>query len=116
MPESSGSRESKRAFWRQELELWRERGQSAAAFCRERGLSYATFLYYRRRDKVSAEPAATRGTFVPVPATALGEVRSWCDPLAPIRVRVAGTIIEVGPGFDSSVLRAVVDVLQGRAS
>ncbi len=40
---------SKLSTWMKRVEAWRESGQSAAAFCRSRDLTYSQFVYWQRR-------------------------------------------------------------------
>ena len=51
------------AQWRALIEQHASSGLSIAAFCREHGLSQASFYQWRRR-LVSSEPAETSGGFV----------------------------------------------------
>lgn len=54
---------SKHAKWSAQIEAWRTSGQSAAAFCRARGLAYAQFVYWQRKLR---EPIAAGAALVPV--------------------------------------------------
>ena len=50
---------SKLSTWMKRVEAWRESGQSAAAFCRSRDLTYSQFVYWQRRlrgDALSLVP------------------------------------------------------------
>jgi hypothetical protein len=51
---------SKAAVWSKRLAAWRSGNESAAAFCRSRGLSYSQFVYWQRRS------AAAQRALVPV--------------------------------------------------
>lgn len=39
---------SKQTGWAKRIEAWQASGQSAAAFCRSRGLAYSQFVYWQR--------------------------------------------------------------------
>jgi hypothetical protein len=46
----------KQALWRARIDEWRESGLSQSRYCRERGISLATFGYWKRRlDEKSEE-------------------------------------------------------------
>lgn len=40
----------KAALWSKRIEAWRSSGESAAGWCRARGLSYSQFVYWQRRS------------------------------------------------------------------
>lgn len=44
---------SKRSLWAKRIESWRESGQSAAGFCRSRGLPYSQFVYWQHRVRAN---------------------------------------------------------------
>lgn len=41
--------EQNRQRWKETIELWRGSGLSGAAWCRQNGVKYDLFLYYKRR-------------------------------------------------------------------
>ena len=43
----------KRSMWLKQMSAWRESGQSAAAFCRSRELTYSQFIYWQRVVRTS---------------------------------------------------------------
>ena len=102
--------EARRQEWEAWLELWRESGKSAAAWCRENSLPYWKFNYWRRRlDPTSPEEAGQAG--------AAFTLLSGAEPDGG-----TGVVLEVGrvrllvqPGFDPNVLASVVGALAGRA-
>jgi hypothetical protein len=51
---------SKAVVWSKRLAAWRSGNESAAGFCRSRGLSYSQFVYWQRRS------VAAQGALVPV--------------------------------------------------
>lgn len=64
---------SRSAVWSKRVAAWRSSGESAAAYCRARGLSYSKFVYWRRRSSVMAAVPVVVGT---LPAA---EVRTGSD-------------------------------------
>ena len=45
--------------WQQQLAAWQATGQSGAAFCREHGLTYHRFCYWRRKLITAQLPQTT---------------------------------------------------------
>jgi hypothetical protein len=83
---------------------WRASGVSMAAYCRQHGLSYSAFVWWRRRLE-KAITTASPLTLIPVAAPASSG--------GAIVVRLpSGIGIEVGRGFDAALLSAVVHALQ----
>ena len=92
---------------------WRisaDSGLSIRDFCRGRGLHESAFYFWRReltqRDRRQPSRAAsTQLAFVPVRVIAS----------VPLEVVLrSGQVVRVGPGFEATHLRAVVDALEGR--
>ena len=75
---SKAATETLSGFWQQQIDTWKESGQSQQAFCRSNDLSYHQFLYWRRKfDGRSAEnQSPPSSALVPViyrpPSTAVG--------------------------------------------
>lgn len=87
---------------------WRASGVSMAAYCRQHGLSYGTFVRWRQRIERMITPASPL-TLIPVVAS-LPSGRA-------ITIRLPNGIgIEVEPGFDAGVLSAVMRALQVSSS
>ncbi len=57
---------SKRAVWMQRIEAWQASGESAAAFCRSQGLSYAQGTYWQRALRRSEPEREVAPVLVPV--------------------------------------------------
>lgn len=77
----------KAAVWRGHLAAWRASEQSAAAFCRSRGLAYAQFVYWQRKLQDVA-------AFVPVQVEAPVRSSDWSLELTlpnGVSLRVTGT-------------------------
>lgn len=94
----------RRQQWERRIARWHASGVSMAAYCRQHELSYAAFVWWRRRLGQAIAPALPL-TLIPVVApTSSGGA---------IVIRLpSGIGIEVEPGFDAGVLSAVVGVLQ----
>ena len=75
-------------------------GSSAAAFCREKGLAYQTFLNWRRRSALSLaqEPRTSESEFVEVelPASASTPGRGSADPAVEL-ILAGGSILRIYP-------------------
>ena len=104
------SREEVRNQWRRLVEEFRESGETAAAWCRERGLNPEEFHRWVRKfaDETPAkEPVAAAAIqWLPVQiADAQGD-----DP-STLVVHVGSAAIEVRSGFSPSLLKQVVRVL-----
>jgi hypothetical protein len=67
MPSKAKS-ETLTAQWEPLVETWRCSGQTQKAFCRERGLSYDQFVYWRRKlaQRDADQPQRTLSALVPV--------------------------------------------------
>ncbi|MBA8885605.1 IS66 family insertion sequence element accessory protein TnpA [Dokdonella fugitiva] len=56
--------QGKATVWSKRIVAWRSSGESAAAYCRARGLSYSQFVYWQRRSSalvpvaIETRPAA----------------------------------------------------------
>ena len=99
---TTASREGNRERWRGIVAEQRASGESKRAFCRGRGISYASFLQWSRRFGED-EGAGPAGTFC--------ELRVGAPPA--FEVQVGGVVVRVGSGFDAGelarLLRAVFE-------
>lgn len=92
--------------WCAELERWEKTGLSAAAYCRERGLTYSTFGYYKRKKETAVRPQLV----------ALGEFgRADHQALRPsgVAVRMDGSCcaVAVTRDFDEPTLLRVLAIV-----
>lgn len=55
-------------FWRDHIDAWSHSDQSQAAYCRDQGLAYYRFTYWKQKldQTPSPVPDARKGGFVPV--------------------------------------------------
>ena len=92
--------------WQSRLESFTQEGKTVKAWCSEHGIPEHQFHYWRRRLAEMSTPAATPnvggGWMAVVPES----------PPGGMTVRVGGATIEVRPGFDGTLLRAVVRALE----
>jgi hypothetical protein len=93
------------AKWRGLLSEQLESGQSAAVFCRERGL--AVWAFYAWKKRVREAEAAKFVEVAMKPVKPAGD-----DKAIEIRLR-SGLSLFVGPGFEASHLRALLSELEG---
>ena len=93
--------EERRAYWEQQVSAQAASGLPVRAWCRQAGVAYGTFSYWRRRMQ-SESPLA--------PVTLIPVVDEAPSP-AGLRVVVGGACIEVAHDFDADLLRRVVAAL-----
>jgi hypothetical protein len=93
--------EERRAYWERQVSAQAASGLPVRAWCRQVGVAYGTFSYWRRR--LSGEAASVPVTLIPV-------VDEAPSP-AGLRVVVGGACIEVAHDFDADLLRQVVAAL-----
>jgi hypothetical protein len=93
--------EERRGSWERCLSEQAASGLSARAWCRQAGVAYGTFSYWRRRLQGELPLAAV--TLIPV----VDEAPS----AAGLRIVVGGARIEVASEFDADLLRRVVAAL-----
>ena len=102
-------KKSRSDYWRGVLEKWSASGLSQRRFCEERGISFSTFCYWRRRlRETSASGSAT--PFIPVeikpPRRGTG--------LSCYEVRLeSGARIRVPFDFESDSLLRLIGLLDG---
>lgn len=96
------------AYWQAIMVRWRGSGQTIRAFCQQEALNEQKFYWWRRRlERTDNQKPA----FLPVHV-----VDAIREPVArDIEVVLAnGRCLRVGPGFDSSTLVKLVDLLESR--
>lgn len=99
----------KRSKWEHHIESWERSGQSQAAYCREHGLSYGLFAYWKRRLK---RPESYQSAVKLVP---IGVSRAFLPPAntaTPLRLFIDERYqVEVLPGFDGATLKRLIEAL-----
>lgn len=97
-------REAVVARWRKRLERFESSGQSAAAFCREEGVSTPSFYKWRKRlGKAAATPSLL--SFIEV------------EPTQPVVFEVvlrSGTVVRVPERHSADALTQLLEVLERR--
>ena len=102
----SEERLAKRERWGLVIREWEECGLTQAAFCRERGLAFHQFIYWRKKCRAPGSVSLVEISAIP------GLRRScWGSGLV-VRVRDRFGV-EVREGFSPDLLRSVVRVLEG---
>lgn len=93
--------------WGAHVRAWQASGLSMAAYCRQRGLSYHAFDYWKKK---LGQPQASAGLEL-VPVTI--PLRP-ADVGAPIRIHLGDRFsLEVRDGFTPQTLQEVIAVLEG---
>jgi hypothetical protein len=87
--------------WSARLSAWRSSGKSGAAWCRDHGIGYYQFQYWR--DKLQrSEAQGKTGQFLPLKVAS-----------APLCIECNGVSLQVSSGFDPVLLQEVISVLRG---
>lgn len=86
--------------WSVRISAWQSSGKSGAAWCRDNGIGYYQFQYWR--DKLQHSGLHKKaGQFVPLKIASPS-----------LRIECNGTYLHVSSGFDPVLLREVVSVLR----
>jgi hypothetical protein len=104
---------TKQVKWKSVLSEQEQSGESAAAFCRARGVRESLFYYWKKRLRGAAVPQfveveLTKGK--PEEAPACLELGTTIE----VRLR-SGRSLVVRPEFSASHLRAVLAVVEGES-
>jgi len=63
MSQSQRSRSDRSAYWQDLVDQWSRSGQTQAAFCRKRGITYGSFIWWKRQlASAAGGDAAPRGS------------------------------------------------------
>lgn len=87
-----------RAAWLERVEAWQASGESVAAFCRSRGLTYSQFIYWQRVLRTPARGEAPLLVPLVVEAEAMSALRAPIELALPngVRLRVpCGSMTDV---------------------
>ena len=88
------------ADWSARLSAWRISGKSGAAWCRDNGIGYYQFIYWRDKLQRPGQWGKT-GQFIPLTIVT-----------TPVRLECNGVSLLVSPGFDPVLLREIVSALR----
>jgi hypothetical protein len=97
--------------WNEVVTAWRASGKSAQAFARDRGISAATLRWWSTERERHERAKSSSVKVARVVRSSPKAVSERTDPCLDVYVRHAR--ISVREGFDSKLLRAVVDALGG---
>jgi hypothetical protein len=86
--------------WSARIAAWRASGKSGAAWCRDNGIGYYQFQYWRDKLRQSKRHVKA-GHFVPIKVAATA-----------LRIECNGIYLHVSSGFDPVLLREVVSALR----
>ncbi len=106
--------EAERRRWLEEIEAWRQSGESLSAWARRHGQSRDALEYWKRRfaGKEAASDAGTAIRLIPVtPEIAAGPMA--CGPLELVIER-AGLRVVLSSDFDAGALSRLLDVVEAR--
>ena len=107
------SQPEKQVKWRRLIAEQKESGQSAAAFCRARGVREALFYYWKKQLQ---EVAKSQFVEVQVAKPDLSQRHSGAALGMPIEVRLGnGRSLMVAPEFNAGHLRALLTVLESES-
>ena len=99
--------DSRREYWRQQVALQEQSGQSVKAFCQSRGLTEQSFYWWRKR----LEESDTGVSFALVKASRNGDAPETAMEL----LLSSGERLRLGANVDANALRTVLAVLRERA-
>ncbi len=101
--------DQKRAFWKQHIESWRSSGMTQTAYCGQHELKAHQFVYWKKRFVQTN----TGITFVPLKIRrSVQSASGMCSP-STFRLTVGRDLqIEIGPDFDSQLLRRLITTLR----
>jgi transposase-like protein len=106
------SQPEKQVKWRNLIAEQKESGQSAAAFCRTRGVREALFYYWKKQ----LQEAARQFVELQVAKPDLSQRHSGVVLGSTIEVRLSnGRSLMVAPEFNASHLRALLVVLESES-
>jgi len=107
-------------LWRQHLQAVPDSGLSAAAYCRLHGLSYKSFVYWKRvlpggvvQTEYNSAPDSDFEEITAIVPCTLPQARAADRGFAPLRVEVGGRFrIEVAGDFSATVFAKLIRTLE----
>lgn len=107
MPTTEKHADSRREYWRQQIALQQQSGQSVKTFCQARALTEQSFYWWRKR---------LEETDVPVRFALVKASRNEASTEVALElVLSSGDRLRIGAAVDASALRTVLAVLRERA-
>lgn len=107
------SQPEKQVKWRSLIAEQKESGQSAAAFCRTRGLREALFYYWKKQLQEVAQPQFVE-VQVAKPDSSQRHSHAALGSTIEVRLRT-GRSLMVAPEFNAGHLRALLAVLESES-
>jgi len=101
-------------FWREQVGLWRESGETISGFCRERGLTESAFHFWKRQLGVARKKTARGRPTVDRSQPKLLPVSLAGSTSAPLVLEINGATLRISPGVDAALLRTVLASLEAR--
>ena len=98
--------------WRKVLAAWKRSGQSIRGYCREHGITEASFYFWRRELRLREAEAAQRNAAAFVPVRLKPEVPASCAP-GMIELAFNGLTLRVPAHTDTDRIRELVAALDG---
>ena len=103
-------------YWQEIMDRQADSGLSIRAFCRQEGISEASFYLWRRKLQGCGQPGVAKGReadsdngqFIPLTLIGTSEPMEVVHPLG-YRIRITGEV-------DVAALDQILDVLDGRAA
>lgn len=86
--------------WSARISAWRLSGQSRTSWCRDHGISYDQFQYWRKKLERTGQKEQI-GKFVALKL-----------PAKPLLIECNGTYLHIPSGFDPVLLREVISALK----
>jgi hypothetical protein len=103
------SRQGLAELWRKRLDDCAQSGRSVVDWCYYNKVTVPQYYYWKRR--LAAEPPQPTHPQEFIPLDILPTAQTPPAVPAGVTVRIAGATIDVTPGFDPDLLRAVVGAL-----
>ena len=94
--------------WRKRLDDFAQSGLSVRKWCERQGFSKNQYTYWRRRLANGDIGDASDTTWLPLNVLPVSPAPTSS---AHLTLRIAGAEIDLSPGFDPSLLRAIVTAL-----
>ena len=105
------AKSDKKAFWQNHVDTWRSSGLTQTAYAQQNGLRLKQFHYYKRA--LSKKPTKPVPSILPVSVFDDSPSDTTSMPSGITLTAPGGFQIELQPGFNASLLKQVLRVLEG---